>query len=383
MFFALLYQREAVTLCSPQQNYDFWQRWSVVLTKQIETGVLLSNYPLFLEEKEGLERWIFGNASLALPGGKDFTFVPIGKTTKEKWAVVLTPAWQVVLVTGEQEGEALFSFHPQPVRLVLDVLLTYAEGTKLAERLAPFVLQIPKYEDIADLMGGFLSVIHPVEVIIPELNDVEILQSMIHEVRTPLTSIRTLVHSLLRRSDLTPIVKQRLEQIDREATDQIDRLNLIFQIVEQTQPILRESLSLGDVLLSLLPQWQWQTARRNLTLEYHPEELPLIISNRELLHQLLNSLIDRLFRLLPPHSKIALGTTTAGNFVKLEITTSGQGIYPLRPIGRWLLFQPETGVISLNLVVTKALFQSLGGKFTLKTIPTGEVLTVFLPVLPG
>ena len=53
-----------------------------------------------------------------------------------------------------------------------------------------------------------------------------------HEVRTPLATIRTLIRSLLRRRDLTALVRQRLEQIDGECSEQIDRFGLIFLAAE-------------------------------------------------------------------------------------------------------------------------------------------------------
>lgn len=389
MFFSLLHHHEAVTRCDAAQSTEFWQRWSIVLTKEVNSGLLLGNNPLFLPDLPNLERWIVGGINLADPKRSNFEFIPLPQVqTKERWALLLTPDWQLLLVSTDS-GEALFSFHPQVIGIALDVLLDMIKqhnpATKLTAHLRSLVLQLPEYRVLANLIGGFLSVIHPMEVVIPELNDADILQSLIHEVRTPLTTIRTLVHSLLKRNDLSPPVRERLEQIDRESKEQIERLNLIFQIVEHSPPIAREPLYLQDLLDRQLPHWQWQTNRRNLLLEYNPTmtDLPPIISNRALLEQLLNALIDRLFRLLPPSSKIHLQVYPAGSFIKLEITTTTLGSHPLRPIGRWLLLQPETGVISLSLVVTKALFQSLGGKLTLKTLPTLEIITVFLPVLPG
>jgi hypothetical protein len=46
-----------------------------------------------------------------------------------------------------------------------------------------------------------------------------------------------------------------------------------------------------------------------------------------------------------------------------------------------LMFQPETGNLSLNLDVTKNLFNALGGKFIVKQRPQNEeVVTIFLPL---
>ncbi|PZO49148.1 MAG: histidine kinase, partial [Phormidesmis priestleyi] len=55
---------------------------------------------------------------------------------------------------------------------------------------------------------------------------------MAHEIRTPLTTIRTYTRSLLKRKDLDAQVIQRLNSIDRECTQQIDRFSLIFRAVE-------------------------------------------------------------------------------------------------------------------------------------------------------
>jgi hypothetical protein len=45
------------------------------------------------------------------------------------------------------------------------------------------------------------------------------------------------------------------------------------------------------------------------------------------------------------------------------------------------MFQPETGSLSLNLNVTKHLFQALGGKLIVRQRPQeGEVMTIFLPL---
>jgi hypothetical protein len=55
---------------------------------------------------------------------------------------------------------------------------------------------------------------------------------------------------------------------------------------------------------------------------------------------------------------------------------------PIRKaLGQLLMFQPETGTISLNLAATKHLFQAIGGKLIVRQRQdNGEVLTIFLPL---
>ncbi len=232
----------------------------------------------------------------------------------------------------------------------------------------------------------------------PKTTDVTLLQALAHEVRTPLATIRTLVRSLIRRRDLAPEVRQRLETIDHECTEQIDRFGLIFQAVElethpvDTPPMCLAPTSLEAVFQECIPRWQKQANRRNLNLQvYLPEAMPTVVSNPALLDQALTSLVDRFTRSLPAGSHIQVQVTLAGAQLKVQLQSCGShGPCPgqtgpsattARSIGQILMFQPDTGSLSLNLSVAKNLFQALGGRLIVRQRPEqGEVLTVFLPL---
>jgi signal transduction histidine kinase len=221
--------------------------------------------------------------------------------------------------------------------------------------------------------------------------DVELLRAITHEVRTPLATIRTLTRLLLRRRDLAPEVIQRLETIDRECTEQIDRFGLIFQAAEMGNGRLVHlaPTPLGQLLSSSLDRWQVQAQRRNLTLTLSmPEDLPRVVSEPTLLDQALTGLIDRFTRHLAPGSQIEIDASLAGDQLKLKLQTHcPQGnpspsplSHQLKSIGQLLAFQPETGSVSLNLKATKHLFQLMGGRLVVKEGDRQEVLTVFLPL---
>lgn len=231
-------------------------------------------------------------------------------------------------------------------------------------------------------------------------HDAELLKAMAHEIRTPLTTIRTFTRSLLKRLDLPAEAIKRLQQIDRECTQQIDRFNLIFRAVEletsgQSQPQSPLSaISLNQIFQDSIPLWQQQAQRRNLTLEVKvPAHMPKVASDPTMLNQVLTGLIDRFTHSLPPYSHITLIVSLAGHQLKLQFqslpqadaatpgSTCQRATSPFRSVGQLLMFQPETGGISLNLNATKNLFQALGGKLTVRQKPQrGEVLTVYLPL---
>lgn len=228
--------------------------------------------------------------------------------------------------------------------------------------------------------------------------DTELLQALSHEVRTPLTTIRTLTRLLLKRKDLNPDVTKRLEIIDRECTEQIDRFSLIFRAVELETAPSRSALmpfapiSLTQVIQQNLARWQQQAGQYSHTLDILlPQKLPMVVTDPTMLDQMLTGLIDRITHQLPPGSRIQVQVTLAGHQLKLQFRSQPQpskgtkaniGFAPaVRSIGQLLMFQPETGNLSLSLPVTKNLFQALGGKLIVRDHPQqGEVFTIFLPL---
>jgi hypothetical protein len=112
-----------------------------------------------------------------------------------------------------------------------------------------------------------------------------------------------------------------------------------------------------------------------------------------MLDQALSSLIERFARSLPGGSHIEVQVTQAGSQLKLQFQSQLQAETPdcaadqnatrstLKSLGQLLMFQPETGSLSLNLGVTKNIFQALGGKLIVRERPQqGEVMTIFLPL---
>ncbi len=231
--------------------------------------------------------------------------------------------------------------------------------------------------------------------------DVELLQALTHEIRTPLTTIRTLTKLLLKRRDLPAEVIRRLEIIDHECTEQINRMELIFRAVElettaaKEVPVNLTSMSLAQVFQHSIPRWQKQAQRRNITLDVVlPQKLPTVVSNPAMLDQVLTGLMENFTRSLPAGGHIQVQVTPAGDQLKLQFQSqsdpektgnsseSADSTCPtLKSIGQLLMFQPETGSLSLNLNVTKHLFQALGGKLIVRQRPQeGEVMTIFLPL---
>ncbi|MEM9925219.1 MAG: histidine kinase dimerization/phospho-acceptor domain-containing protein [Cyanobacteria bacterium P01_D01_bin.50] len=226
-------------------------------------------------------------------------------------------------------------------------------------------------------------------------SDVELLNAFAHEVRTPLTTIRTTTRLLLKQKDLPAKVRQRLQSIDRECTEQIDRMELLFRAAElETSSTVTSpgsgltAICLEQMLLSSIPRWQQAANRRDLTLDVVlPKQLPTVVTNPNMLDRVLTGLMENLTRNLPAGSHIQVRVIQAGDRLKLQLLPNitldtSVNTPPIRKaIGQLLTFQPDTGTISLNLAATKHLFQAIGGKLIVRECPQhGEVLTIYLPL---
>ena len=225
--------------------------------------------------------------------------------------------------------------------------------------------------------------------------ELALLEALTHEVRTPLATIRTLIRSLLRRRDLPPVVRQRLEQIDSECSEQIDRFGLIFLAAElqrqpgSSQPLASSDLArthLDELLLSQQDGWERQLERRGLQLQLViAADLPPVLSDPARLATMLGGLLDRFSRGLASGSSLRLSLQPAGSRLKLQLRSqvqagdgsSGRGREQVGPVLSW---DPGTGSLQLSRQATRQLFHRLGGRLTERGASS---LTVFFPLAPG
>lgn len=379
-------------------------------------NVMFAGFPFQLPAADGNTASCDSDTLSLLPGD------PLAS---EPFCLALTSEFSVLMVQGEDSsGDPTFqfSFDPevvdrawQTLRLRV-VLMNPAQLPRLDRLYKTFPPVEPPYKRVTQFTHALLSYL-PDPIAEPEKRtvrdprpmqaptadvlagaDVELLQAIAHEVRTPLTTIRTLTRLLLRRRDLPADAVKRLEVIDRECSEQIDRFGLIFHAVEiETSATKVSSLattSLEEVLEQSIPRWQKQANQRNLTLDVIlPQQIPMVMSDPSMLDQALTSLIERSARSLPAGGSIQVEVSLAGHQLKLQLQPQAQKDeyldHPhrmplLKSLGQVLMFQPETGSLSLNLNVTKNIFQALGGKLIVRQRPEqGEIFTLFLPLEPS
>ncbi len=223
-----------------------------------------------------------------------------------------------------------------------------------------------------------------------QISEAKLLEAISHEVRTPLTTIKTLISSTLRKYQMDETIRTRLREIDNECSEQIDRFGLIFNAAElvNNESFSSQQLTgidLGEILIKLSPNWINQLKRRGIELKIDiPNELPEILSNSAKLELMLSGLINKNTRGLKEGSILTLELRPAGQKLKLQLIVNNKNNHIKTEdksdgsdIGPVLNWNPNTGSLQLTQSATQKLLASLGGRLTRRK---DSGLTVFFPV---
>ena len=330
----------------------------------------------------------------------------------EPFLMILTPKFQCILsIIGEKNKKILIMRSDEVIlkkviKLIESKLFqeNYEEANQFKEHLKKLG-QLNINQDFINNFWPNLSI--KLANLIPKLNlqtslqeqsnknlqitEAKLLEAISHEVRTPLSTIKTLISSTLRKYKMEDTLRNRLIQIDNECTEQIDRFGLIFNAAELVSSESSRnkhltSINLGEILHNLSPNWISQLNRRGISLRIDiPDDLPKVLSNSEKLELMLGGLIDKNTRGLKEGSTLILELRPAGQKLKLQLIVhknddnlndnhSKQHGSDIGPVLNW---NPQTGSLQITQSATQKLLASLGGHVT-KRRDTG--LTVFFPI---
>ncbi|MDR9404934.1 MAG: hypothetical protein RI580_16015 [Halothece sp. Uz-M2-17] len=192
---------------------------TVVFTPEISLSGLQSSHLLTFPPVRG-EKTTHSPAIRTIPLSADDSL------QDEQFCLIFTPEFSLLLVlTVDSDGNSHFdfSFDPEVTQRAWLTLRSRLQTNSpeqlpfIEEKREQFPLCPPHYRLVSDFSRQLLNHL-PAEQPVPENHkvdqittpDVELLQALTHEVRTPLTTIRMLTRLLLKRKDLGSDVLKRL-----------------------------------------------------------------------------------------------------------------------------------------------------------------------------
>ncbi len=263
-----------------------------------------------------------------------------------------------VLAAGESHSEAYLVHHRR------NVVCTLVPGPRLGQTLM-FLTDVTELRHLATVRQEFVS-------------------NLVHELKTPITSLRLTAESLL--GDPAPKDRQRFAaRVVKEAdllTNIIDNLRQLGEIEAKGLAIELTRFDLGELLReSVIRLGIDRPVNADI-----PAALA-ITTDRPKLVQALANLLDNAAKFSPPGTPIDVSAEVAGDEVRISVRDHGPGISPehwSRVFERFYKVDRarprEAGGFGLGLAITKHLVQILGGRiWTEAARDGGQVFTIALP----
>jgi signal transduction histidine kinase len=264
--------------------------------------------------------------------------------------------------------------------------------------------------ELEDLRISFNSMASEIEKREARLTELDHLKSdfvsgVSHEMRTPLTTIKTLVSVLLRGDSTEAERNDFLQTIKAECDRQIDLvLNLLdlSRIEAGTFNITLSPVDVAQVIESCVETERHNAEARQHRLETElPEELPNVLADYASLRRVLCGLVQNAIKYTPDGGRIRIVAATESEEVRISVNDTGRGIrqddlahifekfYRGRP---GTLDQPglneeeldasdETAGVGLGLYLAKKVIDEIGARIEVQSrVGEGSRFTIVLPV---
>ena len=213
-----------------------------------------------------------------------------------------------------------------------------------------------------------------------------------HELRTPIASIRTNAHALLRGADADPAEREpALRSVAREA-DRMSRLLadlLALARADAGQPLAHERLALDAMLLDVYQQQR--PLAGEVRLRIGDLEQVEVRGDPDRLKQLALNLVDNALRYTAPGGTVTLDVVRRRDEALFRVRDTGVGI-PAEHLSK--IFDRfyrvdrsrarQGGGTGLGLAISRWIAEAHGGRIDVESAPgVGSTFTVVLPALPS
>jgi two-component system sensor histidine kinase KdpD len=219
-----------------------------------------------------------------------------------------------------------------------------------------------------------------------------LLESVSHDLRTPLATIRAAAGTILEGPDAVPEADRMAAAaaIDRE-TEHLNRMvtNLLDlgRIEAGALRADREALDVEETVRAAVDRFRTRLDPRTVSYDV-PEDLPPAFADPVFVGQVLANLFDNAASFVPPEGAVRVGALAEDGMIRIRVEDSGPGV-EAEALGR--LFEKfyragRPGVRSgtgTGLAVVRGLTEAMGGRVSAEPSPLGGLaVDVFLPAAP-
>ncbi|SIN79214.1 sensor histidine kinase [Halodesulfovibrio marinisediminis] len=285
-----------------------------------------------------------------------------------------------IMLFGGAGGVVLAYQVLRPVRNLTKTVKEVSKGD-MASRVP---VSDPKGEldELAELVNNMLQ---RIETLVIAMRDA--LDNLGHDLRTPLTRMRTKIERTLIEEGSYEAQRETL----MDCAEEIERINslitMLMDIAEAETGQMRlklEQFAAKDLLEDIAGCYEIIAEDRNITLSYEAEDIK-ITADRHRMAQALGNLTDNALKYTPNNGAVTLSAVKEGNFVILSVTDTGIGIPEeereriFDKLYRLDKSRSEKG-IGLGLSLVRAVVEAHEGTVTVSDAPKrGSIFSIRLP----
>jgi two-component system sensor histidine kinase KdpD len=217
-----------------------------------------------------------------------------------------------------------------------------------------------------------------------------LLNSISHDLRTPLVSITGALSSL--SNEQVTLDESARRSLIETASEEADRLNrLVGNLLDMTRlesgamRVKRDACDLQDLVGSSLEEVGSRLGNRSIIVDV-PDTLPLVSMDFVLIQRVLVNVIDNGMKYSPSDSPIEIRAQMAGAFVEISVADRGVGI-PQEDLTRifdkfYRVQRPDNvNGTGLGLAIGKGIVDAHGGFISAENRQGGgTIITIALPV---
>lgn len=220
----------------------------------------------------------------------------------------------------------------------------------------------------------------------------DLIAEMVHEIRTPLASLRTAAH-LLARKDVSEDQRRKVvDIIDNETTRLIDMTSAFLDLARLESgrvPFQSERFDLVALLDECISMVRERIDQAGLHLNTSiPAELPVFQGDRDKIKQVILNLLSNAINYNRPDGSITLEAMSTHDQLTIKVSDTGHGIRQAdlaRLFDKFYRAQatertvPGTG---LGLAISKRIVEAHNGQIRVESeIGVGTTFTVILPLI--
>jgi two-component system OmpR family sensor kinase len=219
----------------------------------------------------------------------------------------------------------------------------------------------------------------------------EMVATITHDLRTPLTSLQGYLETLLMKADsLTPEEQRNYLTIALKRSDQLRRLVTgLFELAKLDSPDVQirfEPFRIDELIQDILQKFHLAAAEKKIVLRMNiPDDAPLAFADIELTERVFENLVDNAIRHTPGNGIVTVSATLEGARIKVTVADTGTGMAPEELAH---LFDRnyrrdrirDSNRAGLGLIVVRRILELHGSAVSVfSEINAGATFTFFLP----